>query len=256
MLAAGKTSIFSIAVKNTLQDIVFSFARARTAQQRTTALYLARNSTRFDEDQKNELNRLLTLYSKVTHKTLRISKTFGIEGKKLLTPDDDYDALKDFNEQYEGHETPLESLHLEYQKMLTADPALAARLDTFPQRVFSGRKHINTGTKAVFFCYARPGPDDKGEWTESAGDVVWYLYTLAHNSTDEKVIEAPIDLTIDALANLIRSTPDTPRVTEIEQPTLATARKAVEKHIKNTYLKSAQAPLGVKPVLKAWMELN
>ena len=68
--------------------------------------------------------------------------------------------------------------------------------------------------------------------------------------------EAPIDLSVDALASLIRSTPDTERVTEIEQPTLAAARKAVEKHVKNTYLKSAQAPLGVKPVLKCWMELN
>ena len=38
----------------------------------------------------------------MTHKTLRISKTFGIEGKKLLTPDDDYEALRDFTEAYEG----------------------------------------------------------------------------------------------------------------------------------------------------------
>ena len=30
----------------------------------------------------------------------------------------------------------------------------------------------------------------------------------------------------------------------------------VEKHLKNTYLKSTQAPVGVKPVLKTWMELN
>ncbi len=201
----------------------------------------------------DELNRLLTLYTKVTHKTLRISKTFGIEGKKLLTPEDDYDALKDFNEAYEGHETPLEALHLEYQKLLSADPELAGRLDVFPQRVFSGRRHIKPGTRAVFFCYARPGPDvETGAWTEAAGDVAWYLYTL----TDEKVREAPLDLSVDALADLIRSTPDTERVFEIERPTLAATRKTVEKHIKNTYLRSAQAPVGVKPVLKAWMELN
>jgi superfamily II DNA or RNA helicase len=199
-----------------------------------------------------ELNRLLTLYSKVAHKTLRISKTFGIEGRKLLTPEDDFDALKDFNEAYEGHETPLEALHLEYQKLLAKDPALEGRLNAFPQRVFSGRRHVNPGTRAVFFCYARPGPDGSGHWTESAGDVVWYLYTLA----DQKVREAPIDLSVDALANLIRSTPDTPRDVEIPQPMLAEARKSVEKHIKNTYLKSAQAPVGVKPVLKCWMELN
>lgn len=200
----------------------------------------------------DELNHLLTLYSKVTHKTLRISKTFGIEGKKLLTPEDDYDALKDFNEAYEGHETPLEALHLEYQKLLAADPALATKLDDFPQRVFSGKQHVKPGTKAVFFCYARKGPDESGNWTEAAGDVVWYLYTLA----DEKVREAGLDLSVDVLATLVRSTPDTDRVTEIDQPTLGTARKAVEKHIKNTYLRSAQAPLNVRPVLKCWMELN
>ena len=43
----------------------------------------------------DELNVLLTLYARVTHKTLRISKTFGIEGKKLLRPEDDYEASKE-----------------------------------------------------------------------------------------------------------------------------------------------------------------
>src|SRR5260370_19622964 len=32
----------------------------------------------------SELDNLLQLYAKVAHKTLRISKSFGIEGKKLL----------------------------------------------------------------------------------------------------------------------------------------------------------------------------
>jgi superfamily II DNA/RNA helicase len=45
----------------------------------------------------DELNAILTLYTKVTQKTLLISKTLGIEGKKLLTPEDDYEALKEFS---------------------------------------------------------------------------------------------------------------------------------------------------------------
>jgi superfamily II DNA/RNA helicase len=40
-----------------------------------------------------ELNVLLSLYKRVTQKTLQISKTFGIEGRKLLTPEDDFEAL-------------------------------------------------------------------------------------------------------------------------------------------------------------------
>ena len=37
---------------------------------------------------------------------------------------------------------------------------------------------------------------------------------------------------------------------------LREVRLKVEKHIKNTYLKKVQAPLGVEPVLRAWMEIN
>ena len=33
-------------------------------------------------------------------------------------------------------------------------------------------------------------------------------------------------------------------------------RGKVLKHIKNTYLKQVNAPIGVNPILKAWMELN
>ena len=33
-------------------------------------------------------------------------------------------------------------------------------------------------------------------------------------------------------------------------------RGEVEKHLKNTYLRQVQAPVGVNPVLRAWMELN
>src|SRR4051812_38916995 len=35
----------------------------------------------------DELSRILTLYTKVTQKVLLISRTMGIEGRKLLTPE-------------------------------------------------------------------------------------------------------------------------------------------------------------------------
>ena len=57
-------------------------------------------------------------------------------------------------------------------------------------------------------------------------------------------------------ADLIRSVPETPRICAIDPATLKQAREKLEKHIKNTYLKKVQAPLGVAPVLRAWMELN
>jgi hypothetical protein len=33
-------------------------------------------------------------------------------------------------------------------------------------------------------------------------------------------------------------------------------RGRVEKHIKNTYLKRVDAPIGVKPALRCWMEID
>lgn len=201
-----------------------------------------------------ELDELLRLYARVAHKTLRISKTFGIEGKKLLTPKDEYDALKVFTHTYEGGTTPLEDMHLELQKLLKDYPDVAQRLPDMPRRIFSGKAHPSPGAKAVFFCYTMPGlavAGQKGaepaEWVEDTGETKWYLYDLATG----KVADEPTQIVA-----LVRAAPDTPRRCAIEQATLSDIRAKIEKHIKSTYLKYVQATVGVKPVLKAWMELN
>src|SRR4029077_1925556 len=119
------------------------------------------------------------LYTKVTQKTLLISKTLGIEGKKLLTPDDDFDALKEFNQAYEGTKSAVEEMHLEYQALLQSDPDLEACLGRLPGAFFSGRKRPAKGARGVFFCYALPALDkESGEFTEEAGTTRWYLYDL------------------------------------------------------------------------------
>ena len=68
----------------------------------------------------------------MTQKTLLISKTLGIEGKKLLTPEDDFAALREFNHAYEGMRTAVEDMHLEYQVLLQADSELESRLKQLP----------------------------------------------------------------------------------------------------------------------------
>ncbi len=203
-----------------------------------------------------DLDVLLKLYRRVSHKTLRISKTFGIEGKRLLKPDDDFEALKDFHQTYEGNTSKLEEMHLEYQKMMQQDPELENRLNALPGRVFSGKEHPKPGSRAVFFCYALPAPpaDAKqkenqtaDEWTEEAGDTRWYVFDLA----TEKIADDPGEI-----IELIRCTPETPRSQVIEKKTLTEIRVKVDKYIKNSYLRQVQAPLGVRPILKTWMELS
>ena len=195
-----------------------------------------------------ELNEILTLYTKVTQKTLLISKTLGIEGKKLLTPDDDYEALKEFHHSYEGTRTAIEDMQLEYQALLQADGKLEARLARFPGAIFSGRKRPAKGVCGVFFCYALPALDkETNEFTEDAGTARWYLYDL----DNETVLEDPGEIVAR-----IRSKPETPRRCTTEEKTLIDIRKQIEKHIKNSYLKRVDAPVGVRPRLHCWMELN
>jgi len=202
-----------------------------------------------------ELDELLNLYKRVSNKTLLISRTLGIEGKKLLRPEDDFEALKDFDHQYEGEPTALETMHLEYQRLLAAHPDLPVRLEALPGRVFSGKAHVLPGTHAVFFCFGLPGKDpsikdvviEADAWTLPAGRTEWLLLDLQSG----KVLEDAA--AIDAF---IHCEPDTPRQCLIAQPTLAEARAKVEKHLKNGYLRQVQAPVGVGPALIAWMELN
>jgi superfamily II DNA/RNA helicase len=202
-----------------------------------------------------ELDQILKLYAKVSHKTLRISKVFGIEGQKLLTPDDDFDALKDFTHTYEGTTSTIEEMHLEFQRLLKTFPDLEGKLNALPGRVFSGKKHPSPDAKAIFFCYALPAPKEVDQengtknaiWSEELGHTGWYLYDLAN----ETVTEEPA-----AIIGLIRSEPTTARYRSESDATLSEIRAKVEKHIKNTYLKKAQAPAGVKGILKSWMELS
>ena len=197
-----------------------------------------------------ELNRILSLYQRVTHKTLRISKTFGIEGRKLLTPEDDYETLREFNQAYEGATTSTEEMHLTYQQLLQDHPDLAERLAQMPLRIFSGKAldaHPSPDARAVFFCYRLPAKDaTTGEWDDQTGFTRWYLYDLATGDVKDNATR---------IFSLIQCEPDTPRQTATPKETLTEIRHKMDKHIKNTYLKKVQAPVGVKSTLLAWMEL-
>jgi hypothetical protein len=196
-----------------------------------------------------ELNLLLTLYTKVTEKTLMISRTLGIEGKKLLRPEDDFEALREFNHVYEGTKTPVEQMHLEYQSLLRDNPDLESRLNGLPSAFFSGRVRFNHGTpRGVFFCYALPALDKQtGEFTEEAGTTRWYLYDTDKNT----IIEEPGEI-----IETLRCDPKTPRNCAMEEKTLKSILSIVLRHIKDSYLKRVDAPIGVKPMLKCWMEIN
>jgi superfamily II DNA or RNA helicase len=205
----------------------------------------------------DELDDLLRLYKRVNQKVLIISRTLGIEHGKLLHPDDEYELIKEINKQFDGEQSETEILRLEYNRLLKDFPEAAVELDGLPLKVFSGKEHPQSsrGSKAVFFCFRVPRPDpalipgNGGElrWSESAGFTVW----VCCDPTGEKLITDP-----GGIADLIRSMPETSRHCAFDRAELSTLRKKMEKEVTRAHLRALQAPPGVTPILKCWMELN
>ena len=194
----------------------------------------------------DELNEILTLFERVTQKTLRISKTFGIEGKKLLTADDDYEALRNFNEAYEGTPTSVEEMRLAYDKLMQDNPHLAETTRLMPLRLFSGKEHVSPDTKAVFFCYRLPAKNAEGEWDEDVSITRWYVY----DTGSAEIVEST-----PQIFTWIHCYPETPRTNAISRTELKEIRLEMDKHVLNSYMKKVQAPQGQAASLLAWMEL-
>jgi len=224
-----------------------------------------------------EIEELLHLKQKLDGKILRINKTLGIEGA-LLSPDDPDMAMKLFNERYEGKESTEELMRLEKQKIEVENPELWKSLLNLPRRLFSGK---NTGAgfgpilnrrgeeiqrlepnlkPGLFTCYRMPPIVGKAaqslmELTTEKydpeahvqGEVKWYF----RDGETGKISEL-----LENTWTAVRCSQGTERIVQKGVTTLSDARKAIEKHIKNTYLKDIQAPIGAKPILLAWMEVN
>jgi hypothetical protein len=142
----------------------------------------------------------------------------------------------------------VEDMHLTLQDLLREHDGLAAKLQGLPGSLFSGKEHHGKNIRGVFFCYALPGLDkESGDFTEEAGTTRWYLL----DTESGKILEEA-----GAIAEFIRSTPETPRHCVMTPKDLTACRKTVQEHIRNSHLKRINAPVGVKPALKAWMELH
>jgi superfamily II DNA/RNA helicase len=224
-----------------------------------------------------ELEDLLHLKQRLDGKILRINRTLGIEGA-LLSPDDPDMAMKLFNERYEGKESTEELMRLEKQRIEAQNPELWQSLPALPRRLFSGKKagagfgpilnrrgeeirHLEPNVKpGLFACYRMPPIVGKAaqnlmEYTQEKydpqaavqGEVKWYF----RDAETGKISEL-----LENTWTAVRCSQGTERIVRQGVTNLAAARQAIERHIKNTYLKDIQAPIGAKPILLAWMEIS
>ncbi|MBQ0052381.1 MAG: DEAD/DEAH box helicase family protein [Treponema sp.] len=196
----------------------------------------------------DELNEILSLYKTVTRKTLAISLTFGIEGKKLLTPDDEYNALQNFNSEYDGQKTRIEEMALEYQKLMIANPDYEKNISKLPLRMYSGK--TPSIQKGVFFCYKLPARDDNGIWSDDNGIIRWAFY----NTEKDKLI----DSTEKAyeIWQSIKCESDENRMFNMTQDRFNELNQKIRRHFDRTYMLQMQVPTGLKMKLLTWMQVE
>ena len=177
-----------------------------------------------------ELNDLLSLYHRVSHKVLRISETTGLEGEKLLTPEDHFKTLKDFNAAYEGQATTEEQLRLLLNKALQDDPDLESFLESLPWRVFSAKSAAGS-TTGIFACYRFPAVARPGR-SQELGELRWYF--LPDGSTE-------VLATVDQINRHIAAERDTPRSLSRPLKYRRERLKAIEAHIRSRDLKARKS---------------
>lgn len=196
----------------------------------------------------DELNGLLNLLKRITGKVLRISKTLGIEAPIGL-PDEPEAVFKNFNERYEGAGTKSiqEEAQLELDRIRRDYPELYARLETLPRRLFSGKQSNHQRPRGVFCAYRYQPFETVPGVPAQRGELRWYF----RDAADGAIVEG-----IDSIYETIRCKSETPRYTELTWESRTDARKAIEAHIRSTYLRAIQAPAGYKPVLVCWMEIS
>jgi hypothetical protein len=199
----------------------------------------------------DQLNEILSLYSRVSARVLLISKTLGIPGGKLLTEKemlDDTRVFNSFREEYEGDLSPVEKIRLHYLDLLANNPGLEDLLSDIPRGAHSARNGKSSG---LFVCSVEPirttqdGVADP-VWTLEDGKVRWDFHRL----------DGTVDNELHSIDSMIRSEKSEPRVVFPDRLStknrLAEIRKARWDYLMKQHGLPLDAP---QPTTVCWMEV-
>lgn len=198
------------------------------------------------------LDTLLGLYERVQSKVLRISKTLGIPGGKLIDEKDILDDVKvmaTFREEYQGDLSPIEELRLKWQRLVNDNPELPALVERLPDGIATAK---TIGNAAIFVCRRVPvltrytEDDIEPQWSMAPGRVQWAL--LADGEVDRSL------LIVDAA---IESTQTDNAAPFSDRTALRKSLRAFESAETVLLRKEVQLPLDAPtPKTLCWMELR
>lgn len=201
----------------------------------------------------DDLDVLLKLYQRIQSKVLRISKTLGIPGGKLLSEKDMLDDTKvmaAFKNEFEGDLTPIEELRLIWQELLNEHPTLAEDVSRLPDGISTSKEGLPSG---VFVCRRLPtavrqegAEDDAVLWSLTPGRVQWAMMR-----------EDDVERSLDSIHTAIASTRETAAPGFSSRQDVAVKLRSLERSETKKYRKEVQLPLDAPtPETLCWMEVR
>ncbi len=196
----------------------------------------------------DELGTMFRLYERLANKLWLISETLGIEGGKVLTPDDYYKGLRDFvgNMDDPSRESPEEKIRSRWRELKREFPSLFEQLANAPRRLFSGKLRSPHHLAGLFACYRIPNGVD-------SFSVEWFF------CTEKKQILRGLE----AIEALIACTPETPRFTALSVAERRKQLQEIEADIRAHEARAQQLTMAQladgadknKITLLCWMEV-
>ena len=157
------------------------------------------------------------------------------------------EQLRVYNEEYDGFETNYETLRLKLDILVAEHPEQVKKWRKMPFHTLSGKSN-EEGRKGVFFCYRIPEPvalsDEEIErgvapgWSteDGMGESLWFFY----DTETEEILDQIGQMS--EMHRIIQCEPEADRKITIGDDDLRKIKKTIDRHIKNTIMRTLQAP--------------
>lgn len=200
----------------------------------------------------DEIEAIIELVGRVEERTVKISKTLGLE-TSFLKATDDLEALKEFNAKYDGELSDADEAMTRYVALTTVAPPderTQAQLDQIPPGAFGVWNGAEQDGIFVYFAVVPKKTATEADKDRFASVLSRPYLALLYDGDHTPILDAP-----RVLAALQGIAPGTPSANPLDDESLKTRLKAITNALRNSF-RSIGLPQTLMPSLVCWIELR
>jgi superfamily II DNA or RNA helicase len=200
----------------------------------------------------DEIDAIIELVGRIEERTIKISKTLGLE-TSFLRAGDGVEALKEFNAKYDGELSDADEALTRYVNLTTIAPPDArtlALMEQIPPGAFGVWNGADRNGIFAYFSVVPKKTATEEDKKRFASVLTRPYLALLYDGETKPVLDAP-----RVLAALQAIAPGTPSANPSDDELLKTRLKQVTNAVRNSF-RSIGLPNTLVPSLVCWMELR